>query len=159
LHSKIEEEGKMKKKGFTIMELLVVILVIGMLSGMTAFSYRKLFKKSRLEESLNEVRAFYEGVNRKAVTEGYRYILQIDRDNELLRSVSTETLKRDSLVLREGLDLDFVGGEDTVRLTVHVDGFVRDDDNVRELFLIDKDLGDTIEIYISPLGVMEASLK
>jgi len=149
----------MKTKGFTIVELMVVIVIIGLLGGMAVFSYRGLFARSRLEETMNEVRAFYAGVNKKAVTEGYRYKIQIDKDNELLKYISTETLKQDSLVLREGLDLDFVGAVDLIELTVFVGGFVRDENDVREFFVRDNETGKLITFYISPLGVMEARLQ
>lgn len=149
----------MKKRGFTIVELLVVILLIGILTSMTVFSYRSVFKRSKMEEAANEIRAFYEGINKKAVTEGYRYIIQIDRDNEFLKYLSTETSKHDSLVLGEDIDLDFAGGTNPVELTVFVDGFVRDDDGVRDFDVINEKIGKTISFYISPLGVMEAVVK
>jgi prepilin-type N-terminal cleavage/methylation domain-containing protein len=151
--------GKMKKRGFTIVELLVVIMLIGFLTGMTVFSYRSVFKRSKLEEAVNEVRAFYEGVNKKAVTEGYKYTIQINRDEDFLKYISTETSRNDSLVLREGLDLDFTGGANPIELTVYVDGFVRDNDGVRDFVVIDEETGKYIDFYISPLGVMEAQIK
>ena len=149
----------MKNRGFTIIEMLVIIVIMGLLAGMAVFSYRNLFARSRLEETMNEVRAFYEGVNRKAVTEGYRYIIQIDRDDDFLQYISADASRRDSLVLREDLDLDFAGGANPIQLVVHVDGFVRDEDDIRDFSVIDSEAGKSISFYISPLGVLEARLQ
>jgi len=149
----------MKIKGFTLIELMVVIVIIGLLGGMAVFSYRGLFARSRLEETMNEVRAFYEGVNKKAVTEGYRYIIQIDKGNDLLKYISTDASRNGELILREGLDLDFEEAVDIIELTVFVGGFVRAEDNVREFFVRDNETGKLITFYISPLGVMEARLQ
>jgi prepilin-type N-terminal cleavage/methylation domain-containing protein len=149
----------MKIKGFTIIELIVVILVMGILTAISLFSYRSLFSKSRLEETMNEVRAFYEGINRKAVTEGYKYTLQIDRNDDYLRYISSDGSNRDSLILREDLDLNFLGGINPISLTVHVDGFVKDEHDVRDFSLKDEKTGDSASFYISPLGVLEVRLR
>ncbi len=149
----------MKTKGFTLIELLVVIVIIGLLAGIAVFSYRDLFARSRLEETMNEVRAFYEGVNKKAVTEGSRYIIRIDREDDLLGYISADVSRNGELVLREGLDLDFDGGTNPIELIVHVDGFVRAENNVRDFSVEDDETGKLITFYISPLGVMEARLQ
>ncbi|MEJ2306509.1 MAG: prepilin-type N-terminal cleavage/methylation domain-containing protein [candidate division WOR-3 bacterium] len=149
----------MKNKGFTLVELIVVIVIMGVIAGISIFSYRSLFARSRLEETMNEVRAFYEGVNRRVVTEGYKYLIQIDESDDRLEYISSEGSQRDSLVLREELDLEFSGGVNPIRLTVHVDGFVRDEDDVREFLVIDENTGKSISFYISPLGVLEAKLQ
>jgi prepilin-type N-terminal cleavage/methylation domain-containing protein len=149
----------MRNKGFTIIELLVVILIMGLLAGISIFSYRSLFARSRMEEAMNEVNAFYAGVNRKAVTQGYRYTIQMDRVNDLLKYISSDGLKQDSLVFRDGLDLDFSGGVGSVQLTVYVDGFVRDEDGIRNFTLLDTVSGESASFYISPLGVLEARLQ
>ncbi len=149
----------MKKKGFTIIELMVIIVIIGLLTGISLFSYRSLFASSKLEEMANEIRAFYEGVNKKAVTEGYRYTIYLDRENEFLKYVSTEGSKQGSLVLPEGLNLDFAGGVNPVRLTVYVDGFVKDKDDIRDFSVKNGESGKSLDFYISPLGVLEVKLQ
>lgn len=149
----------MRNKGFTIIELMVVILIMGLLAGISIFSYRNLFARSRMEEAMNEVNAFYAGVNRKAVTQGYKYTIQMDRVNDLLKYISSDGLKQDSLVFRDGLDLDFSGGASSVQLTVYVDGFIRDEDGIRDFTLMDTVSGESVSFYISPLGVLEARLQ
>ncbi len=149
----------MNNKGFNIIELIVVISVMGLLAGTAVFAYRSLFKRSQLEKTMNQVRGFYEGVNRGAVTEGYGYTFQLDRVNESLKYISSNTSKMNSLVLCEGLDLNFLGDENIIRLYVHVDGFVRDLDGIRDFSVIDSSAGKSIYFYVSPLGVMEARLQ
>ncbi len=149
----------MKNKGFTVIELIVVVILMGILSSIAVFSYRSLFARTRLEETMNQVRAFYGEINRRAVNEGYKYTLQLDRENEELRYISSNASKTDSLVLREELDLVFLGGKNIICLDVHVDGFVKDVDDVREFSVLDAETGKSIIFYISPLGVMEARLQ
>jgi prepilin-type N-terminal cleavage/methylation domain-containing protein len=149
----------MKKSGFSLIEMLVVIVVMGMLAGLSVFSYRTIFAKSRLEETMNRVRAFYEGVNKRAVTEGYSYAIQIDKEDNFLKYISADGSRRDILAFREGLDLEFDGGENPISLIVYVDGFVRDVNDIRNFSVTDTALGKSIDFYISPLGVLEASLR
>lgn len=149
----------MKEKGFNIIELMVVIVIMGIIASIAVFSYRSLFERSRLEETMNQVRAFYESVNRKAVTQGYSCIIQLDREDDFLEYVNSGGTRQDALILREELDLDFDGDEDVIRLIVYVDGFVRDEDGVRDFRVLDVQSGRTANFYISPLGVLEASLQ
>lgn len=149
----------MKNKGFSLIELLVVIVTMGIVLSIAVFSYRSLFARSELEKTMNEVRAFYEGVNRKAVTEGYSYILQLDRDNDLVEYVNATGTRQDVIFFEDDMDLDFGGAEDVVRLIVYVDGFVRDEDDVRNFRVEDINSGKAINFYISPLGILEANLQ
>ncbi len=149
----------MKNKGFSLIELLVVIVTMGIILGISVFSYRSLFARSELEKAMNEVRAFYEGVNRKAVTQGYAYIIQLDRENDLVEYVNSTGARQDAIFFKDNLDLVFGGGEDVVRLIVYVDGFVRDEDDVRDFRVEDANTGKSINFYISPLGILEANLQ
>lgn len=149
----------MKNKGFNMVELLVVIMIMGLLASIAVFSYRNLFTRSRLEETMNQVNTFYKGVNRRAVTEGYGYTIQMDRVRNLLKYISSDGSRQDSLILRKGLVLDFSGGLNSIQLTVHVDGFVKDEDGVRDFSVTDTVAGKSVSFYISPLGIMEARLQ
>lgn len=150
----------MKFKGFTLVEMLIVILVMGILAGITIFTYQSAFKRSRLERAMNGVRAFYGRVNRRVVTEGYQHLIQVNKDKNVLRAVkSTDVLVYDSLTFSENLNLGFDGAKKSFILVVHVDGFVDDEDNIRDFHLVNTETGDSALFYISPLGVMEARLK
>lgn len=148
------------KKGFTLIELMVVIVVIGVLSGIGIYYFRGLFVRQRLEEARNDVIAFYQRTNRYATTDGADYKIEVDRQNEFIRCMIAQptATTRDSLGIRSDLDLEHTGGG-TITFTVNSDGTVEDDDNIREFTITDIDLSKTIKFYISPIGVMEAEVQ
>lgn len=148
------------KKGFTLVELLVVIVVIGILAGVGIYYFRGLFVRQRLEEARNDVIAFYQRTNRYATTDGVDYKIEVDRQNEFIRCMIAQAsaTTRDSLGIRSDLDLEHTGGG-TITFTVNSDGTVDDDDNIREFTITDNDIGKTIKFYISPIGVMEAEIQ
>jgi prepilin-type N-terminal cleavage/methylation domain-containing protein len=144
----------MKKKGFTIVELIVVIGVISLLALLAIPAFRGLFAKSRLEEAGNYVVAFYQRVNRYAATEGVNYILEVNVVKDSLRCMKEGLADvRDGVGLRSGLDLTGVN----ITFTVQPDGFVRDNDGTREFKIDDSATGRSLVFYISPLGVMEVN--
>lgn len=149
-----------RRKGFTLIELMVVIVVIGVLAGIGIYYFRGLFVRQRLEESRNEVIAFYQRTNRYATTDGADYKLEVDKQNEFLRCMIAQAVAttKDSLGLRQGLDLEHTGGA-TITFNVNPDGTVDDDDNIRKFTITDSEIGKLIEFYISPLGVIESEVK
>ena len=108
------------KKGFTLIELLVVIVVIGVLSGIGIYYFRGLFVRQHLEETRNDVIAFYQRTNRYATTDGEDYKIEVDRQNEFIRCMidQASATTKDSLGIRSDLDLEHtVGG--TITFTVN----------------------------------------
>lgn len=146
----------MKSRGFTIVELIVVIVIMGILSLLAIPSFRSLFVGSRLEEARNGVIAFYQRVNRYATTEGVNYVLEVNPGLDSLRCMKEGLASvRDGIGLRSGLDLTGV----TITFTVEPDGFVRDNSGTRNFRIYDSDTKDSLVFYISPLGVMEVERK
>jgi len=143
----------MKTKGFTVIELIVIIIIIGILMVLAIPAFRGTFMRARLEGARNDVFAFYQRVNRYATTEGVNYTLEVNGTNESLRCMreGVTTKVRDSVVLRSELDLQGA----TITFTVQSDGFVRA--AVREFKIYDNDTQDSLTFYISPLGVMEVN--
>ena len=78
------------KLGFTLLELLVVVLIIGILASIALPQYRRSVEKAKLSEAL---------LNFKAIEESaQRYIL-------------ANGLPNASVVLQDFLDIDLSGGE------------------------------------------------
>ena len=83
-------KNKINKKGFTLLELLVVVLIIGILAAVALPQYRKVVEEAKLTEALENI----------AVIEGaaHRYMLA---HPEMTSSV----------FLEDFLDVDLNGGE------------------------------------------------
>lgn len=145
----------MKKKGFTVIELIVVIVIISILVLIAVPAFRGLFAKSRLEEAGNGVVAFYQRVNRFAATEGVNYILEVNEGLNSLRCMKEglPATVRDEIVLRSGVSLTGA----TITFRVQADGFVKDLNDTREFQIDDSETGRSLVFYISPLGVMEVN--
>ena len=62
---------KNSKKGFTLLELLVVVLIIGILAGIALPQYNKSVEKARLSEALLTANALQKAVDMCTLTNGY----------------------------------------------------------------------------------------
>lgn len=60
------------KKGFTLVELLAVVLIVAILSGVALPQYRKVVEKARVAEAQSMMRAIYDSSERLAGEFGYR---------------------------------------------------------------------------------------
>lgn len=144
----------MKNKGFTVIELIVVIVIISVLLLIAVPAFRGFFMKSRLEEAGNQVVAFYQRVNRYATAEGVNYILEVNVGTNSLRCIKEGLgTVRDEVLLRSGVSLTGA----TITFRVQADGFVKDLNGTREFQIDDSQTGKSLIFYISPLGVMEVN--
>ncbi len=149
----------MKHKGFTIIELIVIIVIIGILTMFSIPAFRGLYKKGRLEQTRNEVVAFYQRANRYAANDGVNYILEVDVIDDSLRCMKEglATVK-DRMGMGSELDISDSTGA-AITFTIQADGFVKDNSSLRVFEIYDNETKKTLEFYISPLGVMEVNKK
>ena len=62
----------MKKKGFTLIEILTVVLIIGILTSIGIPQYRKVIARSQVVEAESMLRSIYDSSERLAAEFGYR---------------------------------------------------------------------------------------
>ena len=78
---------KNRKKGFTLLELLVVVLIIGILAGIALPQYRKAVEKAKLAEALTNFKVLEDGIERYILANGFpnreTYLPDIPLDVEL----------------------------------------------------------------------------
>ena len=61
-----------KKSGFTLVEMLTVVLIIGILTSVALPQYRKAIQKARWTEAMQMLRTIYDSSERLALASGYR---------------------------------------------------------------------------------------
>lgn len=60
----------MNKKGFTLLELLVVVLIIGILAGIALPQYKKVVEKSKMAEAVSTVKVISDAQQRYYLVHG-----------------------------------------------------------------------------------------
>jgi prepilin-type N-terminal cleavage/methylation domain-containing protein len=68
----------MKIKGYTIVEILIVIVIIGIISAIASFSWQRYVANSSLKTGARKVAADFAGYKAKAISEGRDYTITIN---------------------------------------------------------------------------------
>ena len=82
-----------KKLGFTLIEMLTVVLIIGILTAVAVPQYRRAIQKSQATKALHMLRVIYDSGERLAATEGYKSLYSMyDTATQLNRKPSFDRL-------------------------------------------------------------------
>ncbi|MBQ3666688.1 MAG: prepilin-type N-terminal cleavage/methylation domain-containing protein [Elusimicrobiaceae bacterium] len=81
-----------KKLGFTLIEMLTVVLIIGILTAVAVPQYRRAIQKSQATKALHMLRVIYDSGERLAATEGYKSLYSMYDTTQLNRKPSFDRL-------------------------------------------------------------------
>lgn len=95
----------MNKKGFTLVELLAVVLIVAILSGVALPQYRKVVEKANVTEAENMMRVIYDSSERLAGEFGYRNFVLMAQ-NEPSKAVFSRMDMFDSSSLPRGCSIE-----------------------------------------------------
>ena len=71
-------------QGFTLIEMLVIVLIIGILSAIAAPSFLSLFNRNKVDDGLNQVRGALQECQREAIRKNKAYMVAVDTTNNKL---------------------------------------------------------------------------
>ncbi len=88
------------QKGFTLIEMLTVVLIIGIISAIAMPQYRRAMQKAQATEAISMLRVMYDSGERLAAQMGYRTFCALSQDEpsiavfERMDMFDKETIKR-----------------------------------------------------------------
>ena len=76
------KKGKLSMKGFTLIEMLVVVLIIGILAGIALPQYELAVEKSKVAEAMSLMGPISEGIDIYALSHDNQYVEFIGKMGE-----------------------------------------------------------------------------
>lgn len=96
-----------RTKGFTFVELLLVIIVIGILLAISLPNIRKTFNNLSLDNFSRELQAFMNYLHERSVVEEKIIYLNLDNDKkEIWAQIQDEQSQLKTLVLPDGMKIE-----------------------------------------------------
>ncbi len=102
----------MKDAGFSLIEVMVVITVIAILSGIAVIKFSDWDKKNRVEAQIRQMASDISEVRVRALTTKQRHSITLDQYSYVFKAYSTETWSSDTDLLAHGTIIP--GGTHTV---------------------------------------------
>lgn len=84
-----------KDQGFTLIETLIILVIIGVLSAIAAPSFLSMFNRNKVNESLDKVRGALQEAQREAIRKSQSCTVTIDTTNKKITSPCLVTGTRD----------------------------------------------------------------
>jgi len=94
-----------RQKGFTIVELLVVIVVIGILAAITVVSYSGIQERSRIARANDELRLLNQAINVARINEDKTLILVTGSNCTRCFNQATYELSIDRIAAASGMNI------------------------------------------------------
>ena len=76
------------QRGFTVIELMVVIIVIGLISGTVAMTIEAMLPRARLNSEVRALAATLQGARSDSIARNAEFFVEYDLDNEAYRVVT-----------------------------------------------------------------------